>query len=826
MSNWKLIKPAGRINYAKNPAFFWNVTDGWDFTDGTGGSRTHDDSYQYRGPASCRIDAGSSSAYLNSSYDVSLADGETMTLSVMVRGDAVSGRIRIYDVSNTTYRDTTSLTGSGDWTRETATWTNSTGSPVDVRIYIHNDANDSSSSLYFDAVMWENGAQTTYADGDVKGCWWYGAEHNSYSERSASSRYGGLVKDLKDDYGFGVTNIIDAGVPRIENHLHPYAMLPGGEISGNKVEARLFSLSGILKQRTGLDSDIHKLRNALTDEIVPWAYPEMDGQYQPVILRYTGADEDKEIAATYEPPGLSGNLDLDAMMVQYEKLTLSWLASDPWWYGLEENGSDLSHNDNKSSTYGVVGRHKEGDWHIFGMSSVDGSSLYVHAARWNHVDGKIYVGGEFVNWDGESNQDYLIAYDPVAETWEQVGSPGDLNGTVWDIAVRANGDVYFCGEFTDAGLSNADNLAYLDLSTGLISQVAAHSGGTVTDVRCLAFDDDEGVLYFGGDFTNWGGDGGMDYIAAYNLGTGAYDTVASTGVDDVVRDIVFSKGTLYLCGDFADEGTGVASYDPDDDAFTDISTGLEADGAKALAADKYGNVYIGVTDTSFVGGLSVWNGTSWTVLGAASTVTGDVTEIHVAPDGAILLASGLGTVEGVTLGSGYRVFKYSNDSWTVLPVVMEEPLTIATYWQDGVVPNQYEIMIGQDIGGSSGTAACAAVTTINVSGNAVAWPVFMFERGDELGNLVSIENITTGQEIVMSYDMRIGERLIVDFSAGGMDVRTWPPSNKIDDAVISAPLSSMALVPGENLISIYAVVPIINDFAAAMKWRPAFAGVD
>jgi hypothetical protein len=181
-------------NLAENPRFENNITDWWSQAQGgTGGSWARNTTYQWIGAACLELVAGDANVYSNSpTGGITLADGATMTLHVRAMGDdGANGRITLYDGTNSTHHATTFTTsgvGNDRWTRYATTFTNSTGGSAQVYIVLYNDTNDSSSTIYYDGVMWEQNAfATPYADGGMgPGHSWQGTGHNSKSDRTDS----------------------------------------------------------------------------------------------------------------------------------------------------------------------------------------------------------------------------------------------------------------------------------------------------------------------------------------------------------------------------------------------------------------------------------------------------------------------------------------------------------------------------------------------------------------------------------------------------------------------------------------------------------------
>lgn len=114
-------------------------------------------------------------------------------------------------------------------------------------------------------------------------------------------------------------------------------------------------------------------------------------------------------------------------------------------------------------------------------------------------DGDVFVGGNFTNWAGAADADYLAGWDAVTAAWYGVGTASILSGGVWALALGQDGKLYAGGAFTNAGGANGDYIAcwnwgaWENLGSGLSAACNALAVGP------------DGVLYAGGTFTTAGG---------------------------------------------------------------------------------------------------------------------------------------------------------------------------------------------------------------------------------------------------------------------------------------------------------------------------------
>jgi len=179
-------------NLIFNPNFSSNITDGW--TNNGVGTRVKatDLSNIRSGEASFRLQAGASSAQLYTTDVQALANGQTVHATCWMKVEDGStgtpGRLIIYDTSTPATRATgySSLT-NGTWEMVHVSWTNNTGVAKNIRIYLGNYANDSSTLIWFDEVQMTFGTNAyplPYVDGDKPGATWSGTPRDSTSART------------------------------------------------------------------------------------------------------------------------------------------------------------------------------------------------------------------------------------------------------------------------------------------------------------------------------------------------------------------------------------------------------------------------------------------------------------------------------------------------------------------------------------------------------------------------------------------------------------------------------------------------------------------
>lgn len=207
-------------------------------------------------------------------------------------------------------------------------------------------------------------------------------------------------------------------------------------------------------------------------------------------------------------------------------------------------------------------------WNGSNWVQVGSTSLRDADNRWSTVStitivgSDIYVGGDFVSADGDTNVQYVARLNSTNNLWEPVGN--GLNGPVYALASIGN-RLFAGGAFTNAGgNSNANLVAELvggvwtNLGSGLSG---TSSSGEAAAVYALAPCDTD--LFVGGDFTTAGGDTNANGIAQWDgrrwstIGRGLA-TGDNNGPMRVRAITPHGKGVLYVGGDFASVWQGAS----------------------------------------------------------------------------------------------------------------------------------------------------------------------------------------------------------------------------------------------------------------------------
>lgn len=309
----------------------------------------------------------------------------------------------------------------------------------------------------------------------------------------------------------------------------------------------------------------------------------------------------------------------------------------------------------------------------------------------------------------------LLAVDAAqaASTWSAPrGVSVELSaGVVGAIATTRGGDVFLAGNFATSDPANPTFFTFGQLRDGTLTPMPGAPSGAVS---ALAWDPTTSTLYAGGSII---------------MGTSAYgvvkwDGTAWSGVADMDFGMasalaVDSDGTLYVGGAFRTIN-GQAGFG----GFAQLSTtGWSSlgrqfnDDVTSIAIDRRDRVYVAgrfsgwIAGSGTFGSVAVWNGDSWSVVGATN---GNVLTVAIGPGdalyghGSFTEASGVATRLAVIpasatewqavpappaevtqygasqmsftadgsllIGIDGRIYSLKNESWTTIPGVFGGPI--------------------------------------------------------------------------------------------------------------------------------------------------------
>lgn len=832
MSDWKIIVPEATLNKFADPSFALPDPDTMWVIQGDGAvpdvvRHTDDRLYGF----SCAEYDLSGGTYVIL-YQSFILTANTWTLSARVKrsGGGLVTNTQCRGMFRSSYMDWDSITHIGDgWYLCELEYPGSIGN-TSYGVLGKEDG------LLVDGVQLEEKSYpTTYCDGEQEGCYWTGVAHESSSVRSAATRAGGRIMDLKDDYGFRIAEVIGAGAVNRKYNIDDYAVLPGGKLNQLYKPSKSFTLVGTLHRA---NQSIHATRKALLDVLSEDAVPLIDGEPQPVRLIYEGAPTSKVLQATYVS-GLDGNWDLNTTVHKIqEKVAIRFAQANPLNEGLGDSDTVLDTADSVTIRYITSRIRDNGQWSNLGLTAnPTGSELYVAIwdIKYNHVNGLIYVAGDFQGWNGNSGWNYIVSYNPLTGAWANVGPTSSVNHRIQAMAIAANGDVYVGGYFTDLGGANGDYVAYYDISAGAWTPVAA--GGTGS-VHALFFDS-VGRLYIGGDFTNWATITYGDYVVVWN-GT-SYEDLGD-GVNQIVHHFAEDvNGDIILGGRFTADGTSTTTmyyvgrfnwlsglYYPMDRGFDDYVLGLTYNPytGEIIATGQFEQ---DSTLTYDYNGIAIWNGTKWRDVGGGWDTGSAIFRSAISPIGDIYVVGEFQQIGGLQVSDSIAM--WNGSCWTHLdidlPGTSVNPLSLCLYEPDVVLPNKFSIMIGMGAAAASGTAQFCGVTTVENAGTSLQYPVVKIKRTGGTGAwLLSLRQETTGKYLYMYHKLLDGEEITIDFRPGQRSIKSDSQGDIWQAILPNSDFSQFYFLPGDNLISMYVKTSGSPTIDCIASFKAGFDGVD
>lgn len=806
MSDWKILTPDSTLNRVLNPSAETTLN----FAALAGTTVTRVTTFQHYGLNSYRVESNADN------------EGATFTLSALANA-----------IHYVTVRVRGTLPASWDWSLDNATYTvptlleaiDSTWSlygiqfpaaqaSASVLLYIRQNG-AGSGDFYLDGIQVEEKSYyTTYCDGTQPGCEWNGPENASTSQRSASSRAGGRVQDLQDDYYLNIGGMSGTGTPAQALGLDSYAILPGGEMNNIKINSRVFTLTGVI---TGTSqSDFHSKKQTLLNALSPDTYPEDADGPQPVQLRYNGATVHKQIAAFYEG-GLEGEISASDPCA-WERVAVRFISPNPYWTEIGESAASLDTNDSATFRYVAARLRSTGQWSALGPPGAGGTytAIYTLAEDATYV----YIGGDFTNFDGIAAADRIVRYNKQTGVYSAMGT--GANGVVEEIIAGPDGSIYAAGSFTLAGgvantvgIARWDGTAWNALTTGV-------SGGAVF---ALAFGPD-GVLYVGGSFTLAGGVANTVRIAAWS-GT-AWSALSTGASSSVFALAVSSSNVLYAGGAFTTIGgvsaNRIASWNGS--AFSAMGTGMPANVESLILSSDI--LYAGGAFTT-AGGTTVnyiasWNGTVFSALG--SGMSNFVWSMSAGQDG-ILYAGGIFTSAG-GIAVADSIARWNGSAWahvdTTLPGAATVYAILASKYVDPVVEQQYNLWLGFD---TTGTGNFAGKTAVVNEGNAPAFPKIIYNRSAGTTAIIeTLRNERDGSELLFNYGLLSTETLTIDLTPTKKSIVSSFFGLRQDAILANSDFGTWSLLPGSNDITSFVATSGSPTVTSYLLYKDSYKSQD
>jgi hypothetical protein len=259
--------------------------------------------------------------------------------------------------------------------------------------------------------------------------------------------------------------------------------------------------------------------------------------------------------------------------------------------------------------------------------------------------GTLYAGGDFTTAGGGPAR-HIASWDGTS--WSEVGS--GTNASVRALELDESNVLYVGGQFNEAGGVAVNRLARWDGAAW--SNVGGGVNGRVQALASFGTVDDSGGLYVGGDFDNAGvPDTEFENNIALWTGTtwaglprDADRSLGIPGRGAQVSDIVISSdGNLYIAA-----SRSVSEYDG---SITQI---LDR-GAVSVSVDENDVLFAG-----FDRGVSVWDGTAWTLLDGE---IGLVRSLALDADGNLLAG---GNINSAELFPAQFISRWNGSEWLAL----------------------------------------------------------------------------------------------------------------------------------------------------------------
>lgn len=244
--------------------------------------------------------------------------------------------------------------------------------------------------------------------------------------------------------------------------------------------------------------------------------------------------------------------------------------------------------------------------------------------------GKVIAGGNFTNAGGDPNADYIAAFN--GSTWEPIcttGAPPTFTAGVLSLEVVGS-TLWVGGSFLNVdGNPAGDQLVSCDLNTGALIGPPVDSDADLDGPIIAIAADGTGGIYVGGNFINLDGIPQADYVARYTgswsalgsgsgPGQGAIDTL---GVDS----LAVSGGSVYVGTDDEDvagipDADHVAKWNGS--AWSAVGPsffgpGAAVNGLLVLGSNVYATgSFLNAGGNPLADNVAVFDGTSWSNLGS------------------------------------------------------------------------------------------------------------------------------------------------------------------------------------------------------------------
>ena len=282
----------------------------------------------------------------------------------------------------------------------------------------------------------------------------------------------------------------------------------------------------------------------------------------------------------------------------------------------EEDDNNNPNTPNSDTTSGLTNDH----WFYDFDGTIDGGEGFDVIK--SSVDGKIYICGAFLHVNNNSDMKNLTRWVPSSNTWEQVpGIDYYHSNFIRSITEDNEGNLYFGGDFSLIGGVTAGRVARFNVLNGEWSNlrdidfyIEEEQYGPISGgTYAIAFLDD--YIYIGGGIYN-SDSVELRYIRRFNLSENKWEAVG-TGVNGRVRCLtVDGNGNLFAGGEFTEAGGTSVNYIAKWTGTAWERVGEGCDNYVLALEYANGKLYAGGS-FKFVGnevraqGIAMWNGAEW-----------------------------------------------------------------------------------------------------------------------------------------------------------------------------------------------------------------------
>lgn len=664
-----------------------------------------------------------------------------------------------------------------------------------------------SGSVYLDAIYISTN-DGDYFDGEDEGAYWTGTPHLTSSVMLASNRLHGVETNL-DDYSVSLkweTSGLD--MPPTQHQTLETALMPGAIYQYTQVASRVMTFPVVISGSAGNVATLQSRRKAFFKAV----RANNALQKQPYLLRFN---------PSYTARQLEMEVRTDALDFQ----TNAYLSKgiwrvighkDPYWTERGDKYAALDPSDTLAVSYLLS--YYNGAYSALGNAMTGQVRALAVAAN-----GDLYTGGQFLNSNGDANQDNICYYDVSAGTWNALST--GVNSNVTTLLFDPDGTtLYVGGAFTSpqTRIASWNGAAFGAFGTGMNGEV-----------KCFAVHPFTGYLWVGGAFTTGNGVT-LNYIGYWN---GTTFVAIDSGVNSDVNAIAIhpQTGDVYVGGAFTTMGAGatgalrVAKWNITTSAWQNVSA-VAAGGVNgqvnALAFDDVGNLYAGGAFTTVDTGISApylarWNGSRWSAL---TQGLDDIVEFLYwdSPKQELI-------VSGQFTGLYDQVVRWNGSHFLSFGYNFPGTATVYGYARFGS-GNEY---VAFD---TSGDMTLPGITnSINNTGTAEAFPQLYIENtgAGSSARFQTLDNLTTGHSIYFSGAIDLSENttLLFDFRPGKKRIMYKIMGEWYDvTGVVVSPASKFSawhLVPGTNKVQLrVSTITGTPTLTAYMIWRNRHDTID